>query len=216
MSAAQTYLVAHNGAMLAGWTAVGAKIAAHLLKGGALNQTFGVSRWLVKRLLLLSCLEIVHAATKLVRSPVGPTAVQCLVRLFAFLGAMDLGSKDVEKSHWATQTMIAWAISEMIRYGFYLSGLVRPGHKAPHWLTWLRYSAFVLLYPIGISGEMGCFYKAIPFIRAKSTATITLPNRANFSFDYARFIQVMLICFYPAGAYKLYSYMLKQRQKALM
>lgn len=32
-------------------------------------------------------------------------------------------------------------------------------------LTWLRYSLFVVLYPAGVAGEMGCLYKSIPAMK---------------------------------------------------
>jgi hypothetical protein len=38
------------------------------------------------------------------------------------------------------------------RYPYYLLGQL--GVKAPYWLTWLRYSAFIVLYPIGIVAEV--------------------------------------------------------------
>ena len=42
----------------------------------------------------------------------------------------------------------AWSAAEIVRYSFYMhSSLVPP----PYPLKWLRYSAFIVLYPIGIS-----------------------------------------------------------------
>lgn len=46
----------------------------------------------------------------------------------------------------------------MIRYGYFTLMLI--GH-IPKSIVWLRYSAFVLIYPIGISAEMWLVYRAI-------------------------------------------------------
>ena len=46
--------------------------------------------------------------------------------------------------------LIAWSVTEIIRYSFFalsLSGL------QPKFLTWLRYNTFFVLYPVGIFSE---------------------------------------------------------------
>mmetsp|Transcript_3620 Transcript_3620/g.11341 ORF Transcript_3620/g.11341 Transcript_3620/m.11341 type:complete len:224 (-) Transcript_3620:18-689(-) len=213
MKAKQAYLLLYNGAMLAEWSIVALRILQHLKGGGAVTGFFPIVRDRVKRLLILSCLEIVHAATGVVRAPVAPTMIQCLVRLASFVGAMNLGSAAVERSTWCAQTMCAWTVSEVIRYAFYARGQLPGG--APKWLTWLRYSAFIALYPIGITGEMGCFATVRPHVRANKILTVSMPNKWNFGFDYAAVITALLVCAYPPGAFKLYTYMLSQRAKVL-
>jgi very-long-chain (3R)-3-hydroxyacyl-CoA dehydratase len=208
------YLIAYNLAMLGGWALVALRLLRALTRGGPVaHELFSASRGPVRSLLLASCLEIVHAALKLVRSPVGTTAVQCSVRLLSFTGAMDLGCPVVSASPYPAMAIGAWTISELIRYAFYVAQLV--SGSGPYWLTWLRYSAFIVLYPIGILGEMGSFYKALPHIEANKTASVLMPNRVNQSFDYASFVKVALVAGYPPGFYALYSYMLKQRAKVL-
>ncbi len=44
--------------------------------------------------------------------------------------------------------LYAWSITEMIRYSFYAGGLL---HMTPGVLTWLRYTLFIILYPIGVT-----------------------------------------------------------------
>lgn len=211
-SKTKAYLALYNAAMLAEWGLVGATIARHFATGGAVSTLFPAVRVRVRRLLFLSCLEIVHAALKLVRSPVATTATQCLVRLASFVGAMDLGSAAVAQSGFCAATMVAWTLSELIRYGFYLSGLVA---RTPGWLTWLRYSAFIVLYPIGIAGEMGSFYKAVPYVRETGVGSIRMPNAVNFAFDYGNAILALLVCAYPPGGWSMFQYMLAQRRKVL-
>jgi len=46
---------------------------------------------------------------------------------------------------------LAWSVTEVVRYLFYFCGLL--GH-VPYALFWLRYSLFMVLYPMGITGEM--------------------------------------------------------------
>lgn len=53
--------------------------------------------------------------------------------------------------------LIAWSVTEVIRYSYFaltLSGLT------PRNLTWLRYNTFFILYPIGILSECSLVYLA--------------------------------------------------------
>ncbi len=51
--------------------------------------------------------------------------------------------------------LYAWSITEMIRYSFYAGGLL---HMTPGVLTWLRYTLFIILYPIGVTVSNFIYY----------------------------------------------------------
>lgn len=53
-----------------------------------------------------------------------------------------------------------------------------------------RYTAFIGLYPVGVSSEMNAVYEALPFIKTRGLRSLTLPNPANFAFDYHLFLKV--------------------------
>jgi very-long-chain (3R)-3-hydroxyacyl-CoA dehydratase len=60
-----------------------------------------------------------------------------------------------------TVLLAMWSVGEVIRYGYFtlmLSGLLL---TASNFVVWLRYSAFILIYPIGIGAEMWLVYRAI-------------------------------------------------------
>ena len=48
--------------------------------------------------------------------------------------------------------LLAWTLTEMIRYTLYAVSLVS---TPPRLLTWLRYSFFIPAYPTGVTGEAG-------------------------------------------------------------
>ncbi|KAK6136577.1 hypothetical protein DH2020_029691 [Rehmannia glutinosa] len=85
---------------------------------------------------------------------------------------------------------------------------------APSWLLWLRYSTFLLLYPAGITSEVGLIYNALPYLRESGKYSIRMPNKWNFSFDYY-YNALLILGFYVPGSPHLYGYMLGQRKKAL-
>ena len=60
-----------------------------------------------------------------------------------------------------------WSLAELIRYPFYLARLF--GTRLPSIvlsvITWLRYNAFIVLYPVGFVAEVWCVFLAFPYIK---------------------------------------------------
>lgn len=86
--------------------------------------------------------------------------------------------------------LLAWSAADVIRYLYFATRLVG-GHQYQK-LIWLRYSAFYVLYPIGIASEVGVVSQAISeawslgnqghawgYIAA---ATLYVPGKQCFSF----------------------------------
>lgn len=210
----KAYLLGYNGALFAGWSYVLAQVALNYVNGGTPDTLYP----LIQQALMVSqtaaALEILHALLKLVRSPVFTTFVQVMSRLIVLWGAVEIGSKPVTTGWFFTQMVTAWGLSEIIRYSFYFFGLINKD-AIPKALTWLRYSAFMVLYPLGITGEIAALIKALPDIQAKQVLSIALPNKYNFAFNFYYFTWFALLGLYPYGSYVMYSYMLSQRRKIL-
>lgn len=117
----------------------------------------------------------------------------------------------VQKHAAVLPLFLAWSIADIIRYAWYAAG-----PRAPHWLTWLRYSAFIPLYPIGIfAGEMPIIRAAIPYIAKRGLWSITMPNAWNYAFSYAAFCRVGLYFLLPAAFLHLYGTLLAARRRKL-
>jgi very-long-chain (3R)-3-hydroxyacyl-CoA dehydratase len=102
----------------------------------------------------------------------------------------------------------AWSISEIVRYPFYilnsLAKLINKDNLIPYFLLWARYSFFIVLYPIGVSGEI-------------LTILFSRPELVKYSTKYININYVIygIICLYIPGLTMLYTHLLKQRKKAL-
>lgn len=106
---------------------------------------------------------------------------------------------------------LAWATADVVRYAWYAAG-----DRAPAWLTWLRYSAFIPLYPLGIfAGEMPLIAAARPLIAKRRLWCIDLPNAANWGFDYSWFCGLGLYLLLPAAFLHLYRTLLTARRRRL-
>jgi len=77
-----------------------------------------------------------------------------------------------------------------IRYPYYAIRLL---NRQNHLITWFRYTLWIVLYPLGAFIEGLIVYKSLKYYQSKRYLSIDLPNRLNFSFDFALFLQVYLV-----------------------
>lgn len=62
-----------------------------------------------------------------------------------------------------------------------------------------RYTTFIILYPIGITGELLCFFAAVKYASANPTAwSYVLPNTMNFTFSYLYFLVIVMLSYIPS------------------
>ncbi|KAI5669761.1 hypothetical protein M9H77_19614 [Catharanthus roseus] len=156
-------------------------------------------------------LEIIHGLVGLVRSPVSATLPQIGSRLYLTWGIL-WSFPEIRTHILVSSLLISWSITEIIRYSFF--GTKEAFGSAPSWLLWLRYSTFLLLYPTGITSEVGLIYFSLPYIKESGKYCIKMPNKWNYSFDYYYAAFVGLAIYVPGSPY-MYTYMLGQRKKAL-
>ncbi|GKV23511.1 hypothetical protein SLEP1_g33224 [Rubroshorea leprosula] len=156
-------------------------------------------------------LEILHGLIGLVRSPISATLPQIGSRLYVTWGIL-WSFPEIQKHVLVSSLVISWSITEIIRYSFF--GTKEAFGSAPSWLLWLRYSTFLLLYPSGITSEVGLIYNALPYIKGSEKYCLRMPNEWNFSFDYF-YAAIIALGIYVPGSPHMYTYMLGQRKKAL-
>ncbi|KAI9165329.1 hypothetical protein LWI28_011976 [Acer negundo] len=156
-------------------------------------------------------LEILHGLVGLVRSPITSTLPQISSRLYVTWGIL-WSFPQIQTHILVSSLVISWSVTEIIRYSFF--GMKESFGFTPSWFLWLRYSTFLLLYPTGISSEVGLIFYALPYIKESDKYCLRMPNKWNFSFDYL-YAAILVLGFYVPGSPHLYGYMLRQRKKAL-
>ncbi len=167
----------------------------------------------------VAIMEVIHAMLGVVRSPVMITATQVASRLWILWGIVNLAPEATTTSvvtvgfiNLSLVTLLtAWCLSEVIRYGFFA---MKEIGSQPRVMVWLRYSGFLVLYPLGVSSELAMVWLALPVIRLKGLWSIVLPNPINLSVSYD-VICVLAVAAYLPGFPQLFGYMLKQRRKVL-
>lgn len=94
--------------------------------------------------------------------------------------------------------VVAWCITEIIRYQYYTINLI---DQVPAILVFLRYTLFFILYPVGAGSEAYLAYLSL------RTADVLTPWAG-----YA--IKAIIVAYIP-GFYIMYTHMIKQRKRVL-
>jgi len=154
-------------------------------------------------------LEIVHAILGFVSSNVVLTFFQVFSRVFVLWGILEL-SPPSQTCFGVPLLLFAWGVTEIIRYGYYALNLVGLASI----IQWFRYTLFIVLYPIGITGELACIYFALSYVKQNGILTAKMPNALNFTFDYQYFLVGTMLSYIPIFP-QLYFHMFAQRKKIL-
>ncbi|XP_048202742.1 very-long-chain (3R)-3-hydroxyacyl-CoA dehydratase 2 [Perognathus longimembris pacificus] len=203
-------LVIYNVVMTAGWLVIAVGLVrAYLAKGSYHSLYYSIEKPL-KFFQTGALLEILYCAIGIVPSSVVLTSFQVMSRVF-LIWAVTHSVKEVQSEDSVILFVTAWTITEIIRYSFYTFSLL---NHLPYLIKWARYTLFIVLYPMGVSGELLTIYAALPFVRQTGLYSISLPNKYNFSFDYYAFLILIMISYIPIFP-QLYFHMIHQRKKVL-
>ncbi|KAI8014858.1 Very-long-chain (3R)-3-hydroxyacyl-CoA dehydratase 2 [Camellia lanceoleosa] len=201
------YLFAYNFLQALGWAISLSRILSNLVSTKSFNGAYSSSGQLICLLQTVSFLEVVHGAIGIVPSGVLLPLMQWGGRSH-FLLAIVRHINEVQELPSVFVTFIAWCLIEVIRYPHYALNCVG---SSPSLITYLRYTAFIVLYPLGLAGEMWLMYQALSFIKTKN---LYADSFAGLPFTYYNFVRVLLLC-YPFMWLKLYLHLLEQRKSKL-
>lgn len=148
-----------------------------------------------------SVAEVYHALRKWNNSPAFLSFAQITARLLIlyFTGMLFLATAYRAAPYFKViiRTMfLVWCIAEIIRYTYYTVQINKYQHYR---LTWLRYSAFIICYPVGLLCELYIMYLV-------------------FKFDELWQIKLLVILMLTAYFFlfpKLYLHLLNQRKQKL-
>lgn len=221
---ANTYLLVYNASLAAGWAYVAFLVANTVYNGGWTREVYETVSLPLKVAQSAAIAEVFHSVLGVVKAPFFTTFIQVLSRYWALWGIVEVapeatssGSLTLLKAGPVTlqlsmiTLLFCWSVTEVLRYGFYAA---KELGVMPYPLLWLRYSTFVILYPLGVASEMTMVYLAMPVIRKERPLSFSMPNSFNFAFDYYYFCWLAIACYVP-GLPELYFHMLRQRKKIL-
>ncbi|CAG5128194.1 unnamed protein product [Candidula unifasciata] len=210
-SLTKAYLVAYNVSQMLGWSAILFIVINYVLTKNTVVLVYREVEPILQVCQTAAVLEIIHSMAGLVKSNWIITAFQVYSRVFLLWGvvwSVPATQNGVSVILWLS----AWTIAEVIRYAYYFFSLL-PG-PVPHLLVWCRYTFFIILYPIGVTGELMTVFNALPYVKETRLYSIELPNPWNCSFSYYYYLCFMVISYLPVFP-QLYLHMFRQRKKVL-
>eukprot|EP01084_Bolivina_argentea_P256091 431043_1 len=226
------YLIGWNTTSVIGWTYIQITCWQHMIAMMTSNiNTYSLySKTIVPLAILQSsqCMESIHTLLKLTKSNLilqffqlgGRFNALMLCILFAWLNKANVISEEEYSNNYLqmgyVSLLLAWSLAEVIRYPFYICKSLK---RNSSFLEWLRYNAFIILYPIGFAAEMRCWYGLINLLGLNNNVNdasvnyqYAMPNKMNFEISlrgWSMFIFALTPC---AGAYMFYQMFLGRRK----
>lgn len=204
------YLFLYNFLQVLGWTHVLVQVGIHYAQGNSTDTLWETVKFVVIVFQNAAVLEVFNVAAGLVRSNIVITAFQVASRVMVVCGVL-LPTPTAPKCYGLPLLLIAWSVAEIIRYSYYALNIFS---IAPDILVWCRYTFFIALYPMGVTGELLCFYAAQSYVKESQLWSYTLPNALNFAFSYQYLLIGIMISYVPLFP-KMYLHMFSQRKKVL-
>ncbi|EFC44621.1 predicted protein [Naegleria gruberi] len=152
-------------------------------------------------------LESVHSFFGITSSPVRTTFGQTCGRLFiTHLIGDDLPTNDLLSDCLMTTLQLSWSAADIVRYLFYLGQLWKLDQTHPKVasiLKFLRYNAFLVLYPVGMLSEVS--------MKRRKPVVKKPPYPLVKKFMIVFFFLFIVCVGYPT----VYLHMLSQRRKSM-
>lgn len=141
----------------------------------------------------LQAIEVIHCAIGLVSSNAVQTAMQIASRLLVVWGIL-LPVPEAREVFGVPLLLFAWSLAESTRYIYYALNIY---DVIPKFVTWCRYTFFIALYPIGVTGELWTIISSLPYVRERLLYSWPLPNFANISAHYEYVLIGIMLTYIP-------------------
>ncbi|XP_052184309.1 uncharacterized protein LOC127796281 isoform X2 [Diospyros lotus] len=159
-----SYLFAYNSLQALGWAICLFRITSNWASTKAINGAYASAGELICLLQTVAFLEVFHGAIGIVPSGMLLPLMQWGGRAH-FLCAIVRRIPEVQEPPPVFMTFVTWCLIEVIRYPHYALNCLG---SSPSILTYLRYTAFIVLYPLGVIGEMLIMYQALQYIKLEN------------------------------------------------
>ena len=203
------YLFVYNFIQLCGWCLFISKVSYYLINSIPLQEIYLNTHIILECCQYGAFLEIIHAILGIVKSNIFATSIQILGRITIVI-ILQFFPSSVSYGYFLLS--FGWSIIELVRYLYYILSLVQKdfsNFNIPYLLIWCRYSFFVVLYPIGVSGEIITTWNA-----KKDFSKYILWKNHDFKLTLSDMVYPAYILYIPSLIF-LYGYLFKQRKKVL-
>ncbi|XP_044835250.1 very-long-chain (3R)-3-hydroxyacyl-CoA dehydratase 3 isoform X1 [Mauremys mutica] len=206
------YLFMYNLVQFLGfsWIFVNMTVRLFILGKDSFYDTFHTIADMMYFCQTLAFIEILNSLVGIVRSPLIPSLLQVLGRnfvLFIVLGNVE----EMQSKAVVFFVFYCWSIIELFRYPFYMLSCIDIEWKL---LTWIRYTIWIPLYPLGGLAEAVSLIQAIPIFSETGKFSFTLPYPMSVTIKFSFFLQIYLILLF-LGLFINLRHLYKQRRQHL-
>lgn len=209
----KVYLIIYNLYQFVGFLYVLVVMGVRYFRDGtdSMKNTYVAVGNPMKFIQLLQFLEVMHPIFGYTKGNVLMPFMQVGGRAFV-LFCMIEGEPRMQTKPVVFYLFLVWSTVEVVRYLYYISQLL---NVEIYFLTWLRYTIWIPLYPLGIVCEGITILRNIPYFEETQRFTISLPNSLNFALHFPTFLRIYLLLLCMPGMYTLMSHMNNARTKKL-
>ncbi|XP_028049303.1 very-long-chain (3R)-3-hydroxyacyl-CoA dehydratase isoform X2 [Monomorium pharaonis] len=209
----KVYLVIYNLCQFVGFIYVLVVMAIRYSRNGqdSMKETYDAVGNPMKFLQLLQFLEVMHPMFGYTKSSVLMSLLQMGGRTFVLFCMIEAEPR-MQTKPIVFYLFHLWSMVEIVRYPYYITQLLNL--EIP-FLTWLRYTIWIPLYPLGFLCEGIIILRNIPYFEETQKFTISLPNRYNFALHFPSLLRIYLLFLFMPGIYTLMTRMYQLRSRKL-
>ncbi|XP_060804456.1 very-long-chain (3R)-3-hydroxyacyl-CoA dehydratase isoform X2 [Amyelois transitella] len=163
----------------------------------------------MKFLHLMQILEILHPIFGYTKGgPFVPFA-QLIGRIFVLFVMIECEPR-MQAKPVVFYLFVVWSTIEIVRHLFYFTQLLNKEYPL---LTWIRYTAWIPLYPMGISGEAYVMITNIQHFQETQIFNVSMPNDWNFIYNMPTHLRIHSSILVGPGLLFLMTHMYKMMRK---
>ncbi|MED6242340.1 Very-long-chain (3R)-3-hydroxyacyl-CoA dehydratase [Ataeniobius toweri] len=204
------YLFMYNLVQFLGfsWIFVNMTVRLFILGQDSFYDTFHTAADMMYFCQMMAVLEVINPLLGLVKTKFFPAMIQVAGRnviLFVIFGSLE----EMQNKAVVFFVFYLWSTIEIFRYPFYMLACIDTEWKL---LTWLRYSLWIPLYPLGVVAEAVAVIQSLPIFDETRLFSIPLPSVLGRSLSFSYTLQLYLVLMF-LGLFINFRHLYKQRRR---
>uniref|UniRef100_A0A668AN33 Very-long-chain (3R)-3-hydroxyacyl-CoA dehydratase n=1 Tax=Myripristis murdjan TaxID=586833 RepID=A0A668AN33_9TELE len=204
------YLFMYNLVQFLGfsWIFVNMTVRLFILGQDSFYDTFHTVADMMYFCQMMAVVEVINPLLGLVKTGFFPAMIQVAGRnviLFVIFGSLE----EMQNRPVVFFVFYLWSTIEIFRYPFYMLACIDTEWKL---LTWLRYSIWIPLYPLGVVAEAVAVIQSLPIFDETRLYSLPLPAALGGSLSFSYTLQLYLVLMF-LGLFINFRHLYKQRKR---
>uniref|UniRef100_A0A6Q2XVB1 Very-long-chain (3R)-3-hydroxyacyl-CoA dehydratase n=1 Tax=Esox lucius TaxID=8010 RepID=A0A6Q2XVB1_ESOLU len=204
------YLFMYNLVQFLGfsWIFVNMTVRLFILGQDSFYDTFHTIADMMYFCQMMAAAEVINPLLGLVKTGVFPAMIQVVGRnviLFVVFGSL----QDMQNKAVVFFVFYLWSSIEIFRYPFYMLACIDTEWKL---LTWVRYTIWIPLYPLGTLAEAVAVIQSMPVFDETRLYSVPLPQVLGSSFSFSYTLKLYLALMF-LGLFINFRHLFRQRRR---